>query len=52
MLALAQGQLWQSLDGVNRADGAGHGRAPMPTYANLGAGEGPLGEEDRANFHP
>jgi hypothetical protein len=52
MLALAQGQLWQSLDGVNRADGAGPGHAPMPTYANLGAGEGPLGEEDRANFHP
>jgi hypothetical protein len=52
MLALAQGRIWQSPDGVNRADDAGLGRAPMPTYANPGAGEGPLGEEDRANFHP
>jgi hypothetical protein len=52
MLALAQSRIWQSPDGVNRADDAGHGRAPMPTYANPGAGEGPLGEEDRTNFHP
>jgi hypothetical protein len=52
MLALAQGRIWQSADGVNRAANVGQGRAPMPTYANLGAGEGPLGEEDRANFHP
>ena len=26
--------------------------APMPTYANAGFGEGPLGVEDRDNFHP
>jgi hypothetical protein len=24
----------------------------MPTYANAALGEGPLGEEDRRNFHP
>jgi hypothetical protein len=52
MLALAQGRFWQFQDGVNRAGDAGHGPTPMPTYANPGAGEGPLGEEDRANFHP
>jgi hypothetical protein len=52
MLALAQGRIWQSAAGVNRADDAGHDLAPMPTYANPGAGEGPLGEEDRTNFHP
>lgn len=52
MLALAQGQIWQSPAGLNRMGDAGHGLAPMPTYANPGAGEGPLGEEDRTNFHP
>ena len=26
--------------------------APMPSYANPGLGEGPLGSEDRDNFHP
>jgi hypothetical protein len=26
--------------------------APMPSYANPGVGEGPLGSEDRDNFHP
>jgi hypothetical protein len=26
--------------------------APMPSYANPGLGEGPLGTEDRDNFHP
>jgi hypothetical protein len=47
LLALAQGQL------------AGRGAtvpqalpAPMPVYANPALGEGPLGEEDRNNFHP
>jgi hypothetical protein len=25
---------------------------PMPSYANPGIGEGPLGSEDRDNFHP
>jgi hypothetical protein len=24
----------------------------MPVYANREIGEGPLGEEDRGNFHP
>jgi hypothetical protein len=52
MLAVAQGRIWQTPDSVNRVADAGRGRMPMPTYANPGAGEGPLGEEDRTNFHP
>jgi hypothetical protein len=52
MLAVAQGRLWQTPDSLNRMGDAGRGPMPMPTYANPGAGEGPLGDEDRANFHP
>jgi hypothetical protein len=47
MLALAQGRL--------RAGDESRVRtmpAPMPVYANRAIGEGPLGEEDRSNFHP
>jgi hypothetical protein len=47
MLALAQGKL--------RAGDTNRVRtlpAPMPVYANREIGEGPLGEEDRGNFHP
>jgi len=47
MLALAQGKL--------RAGDASRMRtlpAPMPVYANREIGEGPLGAEDRSNFHP
>ncbi len=47
LLALAQGAL---------ARGPAAGRAPlpapMPSYANPGRGEGPLGTEDEDNFHP
>lgn len=50
-LAMAQGMLWRG-----RRGGAplGPGRRPLPTpvYANPGAGEGPLGDEDAENFHP
>jgi hypothetical protein len=46
-LALAHGRA---------ARGAAGGRAtlprPAPVYANPGLGEGPLGDEDRRNFHP
>jgi hypothetical protein len=44
MLAMAQGRLWQAQD---VAPGE-----PTPTYANPAIGSGPLGEEDRRNFHP
>ena len=47
VLALAQGAL---------ANGPAQQRAPLPaprpSYANPGVGEGPLGSEDRDNFHP
>lgn len=51
LLALAQGKLWRRERRgivVERGD-----RQPMtPAHANPGLGEGPLGEEDRRNFHP
>jgi hypothetical protein len=49
MFALAQGRL------KNRPTLAAPARAqppPMPVHANPGLGEGPLGTEDRDNFHP
>jgi hypothetical protein len=51
LLALAQGALW-SPAGHGRADESiPSGRASTPSYANPALGEGPLGEEDRNNFH-
>jgi hypothetical protein len=51
LLALAQGRLWRRERRgivVERGD-----RQPAtPAHANPGLGEGPLGEEDRRNFHP
>jgi hypothetical protein len=49
MLALAQGRLWHAGDGLPAASGA---PLPAPIYANAALGEGPLGTEDQANFHP
>jgi hypothetical protein len=46
LLALAQGRLW------NRAQGPAASQPPMPVYVNPALGEGPLGSEDAANFHP
>lgn len=47
LLATAQGQTW------NRTGLAAsiQGRATAPEYANPGFGSGPLGREDRENFH-
>jgi hypothetical protein len=47
LLALAQGVLGRGGAAVPRP-----GPSPMPSYANPGLGEGPLGDEDRDNFHP
>lgn len=44
IFALAQGRLW------NGSRGEARGPLPMPIYVN--AGQGPLGAEDSANFHP
>ena len=49
MLALAQGLA----AGVVRESGrAAPLPRPTPAYANAGLGQGPLGTEDQANFHP
>ena len=47
MLALAQGRLRAGEESRMRTM-----PAPMPVYANREIGAGPLGEEDRGNFHP
>lgn len=44
MFALSQGRLW------NGSRGEVAGPMPMPVYVN--PGQGPLGTEDAANFHP
>jgi len=47
LLALAQGQLWRGeAGGVDIA-----GLVSTPTLGNVGPNQGPLGEEDRRNFH-
>ena len=49
LVALAQGQLWQGLS----REGFDFGVAmPTPMLGNTGMNQGPLGEEDRRNFHP
>ncbi len=47
LLALAQGVLARGPSPVKQAL-----PAPKPSHANPGMGEGPLGVEDRDNFHP
>ena len=48
--AMAQGSRWRGQRGGQPL--AVPVPLPMPVYANSGAGEGPLGEEDAENFHP
>lgn len=50
-LAAAQGLLWSGRRGGGPLTEPGR-PLPMPVYANRGRGEGPLGSEDAANFHP
>lgn len=50
MLALAQGQLWRSGSSASLGDMAS--MMPTPVLGNPGPNQGPLGEEDRTNFHP
>ncbi|HZJ45289.1 MAG TPA: hypothetical protein VFD63_16055 [Pyrinomonadaceae bacterium] len=49
MLALAQGELWSRESGVPLG---GTNMMPTPVFGNPGPNQGPLGEEDRMNFHP
>lgn len=49
-LSTAQGLLWRGRRGGEPL--AHGGPLPTPVYANPALGEGPLGEEDAANFHP
>jgi hypothetical protein len=48
MFALAQGRV----KAPDESPGLGTRQAVMPSFANPGLGEGPLGDEDRENFHP
>ncbi|MGH7601029.1 MAG: MFS transporter [bacterium] len=48
LFALAQGKLWQ---GQRGGVDLGVSSAAPPTYVNPAIGEGPLGEEDKNNFH-
>jgi hypothetical protein len=52
LLALAQGALWSPAGQGRANESIPSGRASTPSYANPALGEGPLGEEDRNNFHP
>jgi hypothetical protein len=47
MFALAQGRL-----AAGTAEAPAPLPRPMPVFVNPGMGEGPLGSEDAANFHP
>ncbi len=49
-LAIAQGLLWQGRRGGGPLPDPA-APIPMPTFANPGVGEGPLGPEDARNFH-
>jgi hypothetical protein len=48
LFALAQGKLWQGRRGGVDLDAAS---PSPPSYVNPALGEGPLGEEDKSNFH-
>jgi nitrate reductase gamma subunit len=51
LLALAQGRLWRH-EGRGIVVARGDRPPVTPTHANPGLGHGPLGDEDRDNFHP
>lgn len=52
LFALAQGRLWQGRRGPIVTNGSSALQSATPTYVNPALNEGPLGEEDRRNFHP
>jgi len=52
MLVLAQGQLWRDEFGVEVINIAAPPSSPQPGSGNMRIDFGPLGEEDKRNFHP
>jgi len=49
LLAISQGRIWgNQIDGVQGTTDL----AAIPTIGNPGPNQGPLGDEDRRNFHP
>jgi hypothetical protein len=53
MLVIAQGREWAGELGAEVvAFDAVEGELPAARFGNAGLGEGPLGDEDRQNFHP
>lgn len=52
MVALAQGRLWAAQLGSENVVMGQQPDSPMPIQGNRAIGQGPLGEEDRRNFHP
>ena len=51
-LALAQARLWQGVRGGTSMPPSDPSTRATPRHANPGVAEGPLGSEDRENFHP
>jgi hypothetical protein len=51
-LALAQARLWQQARRVSPNESSSIAVVTRPSYANPALGAGPLGEEDKHNFHP
>lgn len=52
MLVIAQGLLWKDEPGVAAADLVEPPSSPQPSFGNPQIDFGPLGEEDRRNYHP
>lgn len=52
MLVLGQGRLWQNELGAQPMGIETPPSMPQSSFGNPGEGFGPLGDEDRANFHP
>jgi hypothetical protein len=52
MLVLAQGQLWRDEFGVEVINIAAPPSSPQPGSGDMRIDFGPLGEEDKRNFHP
>lgn len=52
LFALSQAKLWRAKRGGTALTGEDGAFAAMPVHVNPAMGAGPLGEDDRRNFHP